>query len=282
MAGLRIFLISTVLPAVVPLVERLRELGHEPVAWLSARRPPERPPPPFPNANDEVAPAKLDVLLVTEKARIAPLVHAYAPDLAMCWGFPWKIALDALEAPRLGSINLHPGLLPRHRGPVPMAWALREGDPHFGLTWHRMDAELDTGPILAQATVPIEDDDCTIDEIAPKLLPAALDLLPGVLERVRAGDPGDPQRDEDATWAGHFGEDYAAIDLGRPARQLHDQVRAWRFTFGLAPVVGPILELDGERLLVTRTSLREVAGARRLEAGDGPLWLVESSPASDF
>jgi methionyl-tRNA formyltransferase len=60
---------------------------------------------------------------------------------------------------------------------------------------------------------------------------------------------------------------------------VHDQVRAWQLTFGLAPVPGPILELDGERLLVTRTSLRKVEGARRLEAGDGPLWLVESSPA---
>jgi methionyl-tRNA formyltransferase len=278
-AGLRIFLISTVPPAADPLIVRLRELGHEPVAWLSARREPGRAPPPFPNANDEDAPAGLDVLLVTHKQAIAPLVRAYAPDLTLCWGFPWKIPLDALEAPPLGSVNLHPGLLPRHRGPVPMAWALRAGDPHIGVTWHRMDAELDTGPILAQATIPVEDDDCTILEIAPKLLPAALDLLPVMLERVRAGDPGDPQREEEATWAGHFGEDYATIDLGRPARQVHDQVRAWQLTFGLAPVPGPILDLDGERLLVVRTSLREVAGARRLQAGDGPLWLVESSPA---
>ena len=72
--------------------------------------------------------------------------------------------------PRLGSINVHPALLPRHRGPIPLAWALREGDAAWGSTWHRMDAELDTGNMLAQATVPIEDDDVDIAEFGPRLL----------------------------------------------------------------------------------------------------------------
>ena len=52
-------------------------------------------------------------------------------------------------------------MLPRHRGPIPLAWAFRDGDGQYGVTWHRMDAELDTGPILAQATVPMEDDEGT-------------------------------------------------------------------------------------------------------------------------
>jgi methionyl-tRNA formyltransferase len=128
--------------------------------------------------------------------------------------------------------------------------------------------------------VPIEDYDCTIDEIGPKLLVAAVGLLPLVLERVEAGEPGEAQDEEGATWAGHFGEDYATIDLAQSARRVHDQVRAWSLTFRLSPVAGPLLELDGERLRVLRTSLRDPGGdARRVAAADGPLWIVESEPA---
>ena len=50
----------------------------------------------------------------------------------LCWGFPWKIPQAALDVPRLGSVNMHPALLPRHRGPIPLAWALRDGDPVWG------------------------------------------------------------------------------------------------------------------------------------------------------
>jgi methionyl-tRNA formyltransferase len=142
-----------------------------------------------------------------------------------------------------------------------------------------MDAELDTGPILAQTTVPVEDDDCTIEEVGPKLLGAALELLPRVLERLEAGDPGDPQPAHGASWAGHFGEDYLEVDWSQPARMIHNQVRAWTFTFGLSGLLGPIADLDGARVRLVRTSLVERTGAVRVETGDGSLWIVEHEPA---
>ena len=85
---------------------------------------------------------------------IAPLLASVEPDLVVCMGFPWKIPPDALAVPRLGWLNGHPSLLPRHRGPLPVAWAIREGDEEIGITFHRMDADLDTGPILAQRRYP--------------------------------------------------------------------------------------------------------------------------------
>ena len=115
--------------------------------------------------------------------------------------------------------------------------------------------------------------------VGPRIAPIALGLLPQVLERVAAGDPGDPQPQEGVTWAGHFGEDYATVDWAQPARRIHDQVRAWSFTFGLSPVNGPIAELDGKRVKLLRTSLADPGGdARRVEAGDGPIWVVASEP----
>ena len=122
-----------------------------------------------------------------------------SPDLLLCWGFPWKIPLSALQVPRLGSVNCHPALLPRHRGPVPLAWALREGDGQYGVTWHRMDAELDTGAILAQAVVPMEDDDFEITVVGPRMGarragPAAAG--PGACRRRRSGRPAAVRRGE--------------------------------------------------------------------------------------
>jgi methionyl-tRNA formyltransferase len=280
--GLRIVAISTVQPLLEPLVPVLRELGHEPVAIVSARRRPDAPAPTdMPALTDASAPAGVDLLFAKDSYAIEPLLRAYEPDVALCWGFPWKIPLPALQVPRYGSANCHPAKLPRHRGPIPFAWALREGDPEFGVTWHRMDAELDTGAILAQTTVPIEDSDTTIREIGPRVAAASFGLLPLVLEKLVAGDPGEPQDDSVATWAGHFEEDYAEVDWSQSARAVHNQVRAWNLTFGLSPgIVAPVAEVDGERLRLVRTSLTDPGdpAARRVECGDGPIWIVESEP----
>ncbi|HET7855272.1 MAG TPA: formyltransferase family protein [Gaiellaceae bacterium] len=279
--GYRVVVISAVLPVAEPLIAQLRELGHDPVAWLLPRRAPDRPPPPWGEVTDASAPARLSLLFAHDKDTVAPLLRAFEPDVVLCWGFSWKLPPEALDVPRLGAVNHHPGRLPRHRGPIPLAWAMRDGDSEFGLTWHRMDAEYDTGPILAQTTVPIEDEDTTIEVIGPKLIQAALALLPGVFERLEAGDPGDAQPTEGATWAGLFEEDYAMVDWRRPARAIHNQVRAWHLAFGLSPVEGPIAELDGERVKLLRTSLTDPGdGARAVECGDGPIWIVESEPVS--
>jgi methionyl-tRNA formyltransferase len=280
--SLRVVVVSNPPPVVNAVVPHLAELGHEVVALLAARTEPGRPPPPawVERLADANAPAGIDLLFPHDKHGVKRLLRAYEPDLMLCWGFPWKIPAAALAVPRLGSINLHPAELPRYRGPVPFAWALRSGDSRIGVTWHRMDAELDTGPILGQATVPIEDTDQTILDIGPRTTAAALGLLPAVLEKAIAGDPGEPQDDSQATWAGHFEDDeYARVDWLHSARKIHVQVRAWQLTFNMSGIVAPVADLDGERVRLVRTSLTDPGdGARRVEAGDGPLWIVESEP----
>ena len=274
----RIVAICTVRPIATALVGALRDLGHDPVALLAPRRETEQEE--FLRLTGASAPPGLDLLFARDKWSIERLVRAYEPDLAICWGFPWKIPQAALDVPRLGSINHHPGLLPRHRGPIPLAWAVREGDAAWGITWHRMDAELDTGNVLAQTTVPIEDDDVDIRDFGPRIIGAGLELLPAVLDRVAAGDPGDPQPTEGASWAGHFeDDDYALVDWARPARQIHNQVRAWHLTFGMSGLVAPVAELDGEQVVLLQTRLTDPGdGARRVECGDGPIWVVAFRP----
>src|SRR5204863_139741 len=136
----------------------VRAAGHEVVALLTNRVAMGGGAAPGDSATSELvfgAPGDLDVLLPASRSTIAPLLASAQPDLVVCMGFPWKIPADALAVPRLGWLNGHPSLLPRHRGPLPVAWAIREGDDEVGITFHRMDAELDTGPILSQRSFPL-------------------------------------------------------------------------------------------------------------------------------
>jgi len=277
----RIVIFSTVAPAVLGFDAILRAAGHEPVAVLAPRLPEDADPRrrEFYNAMVEGAPAGLDVCLVPSKDRLPRLVAAYEPDLGLCMGYPWKLPREVLEIPRLGVLNGHPSLLPRHRGPIPMAWAFREGDAEFGMTYHLMDEEFDTGPVLAQGSLPMPPD-AWFDDLRPLFPELVQELLPKALARLAAGDRGDPQSEEGATYAGLFEEDYVYVDWSKPALEIHTQARAWSVAFAFrAGERGPIADLAGERLRLLRTSLTEIAGARRVECGVGPLWIVESEPA---
>jgi methionyl-tRNA formyltransferase len=197
------------------------------------------------------------------------MLSAYEVDVGLCTGFPWLVPREALETPPLGIVNGHPSLLPRYRGPFPIAWAVRNGEDEIGMSYHFMDAGFDTGNLLAQTRIPLAADD-TWETVVPKLEAAAQELLPAVFHRLEAGDPGDPQPEE-GEYQSEFEEDYERIDASRTAAEVHAQVRAWSFVPEFAQK-GPRL---GD-LRVTRTSLIDVDGAERLDCADGPVWIVAS------
>jgi methionyl-tRNA formyltransferase len=278
MDGWRVVFVSQVLPALLAMEGGFRQAGHEPVALLTTRRPPtDRDRYPEFQALIAEAPLHLDVLIPSDRTRIAPLLASYEPDLVVCMGFPWRIPPEALAIPRLGAINMHPSLLPRRRGPSPVAWTFRNGETEVGLSIHRMDEDFDTGALLAQGSTPIDDFE-DWDTLGEKLGPLAAGLMQRALERVAAGDPGDPQEGE-PSYAGFFEEDYVRIDWTRPAREIHNQVRAWRF-MAFAPaggVRGAIADIDGETVRVLRTRLEPGDGVR-MECADGPIWILETEP----
>jgi methionyl-tRNA formyltransferase len=268
---LRVVLISEVGPAVEGLSQLLRASGHEPVALLCVRRDTER----YTELSDllAAAPPELDIVMPAARDRIAPLLGLFEPDVALCIGFPWKIPPDALAVPRHGIVNGHPSLLPRYRGPSPVSWAIRNGDREFGFTFHYMDAELDTGNILGQVRVPL-DDEHSWEELTPKLAETVGAMLPAVLARVESGDPGDPQDETQASYLGKFEPEYVRIDWSRPATEIERQVRAWRFHAAI-PRGGALAEVDGELVRVLRVS-REAGEGTAMACGDGTLWIVET------
>jgi methionyl-tRNA formyltransferase len=268
----------TVLPVVARgYAEILRALGHEPVAVIAPRRRmPGAPPTPF--AAEHVAddPEDLDVLFAATKHSIAPLLRAYQPDLALCTGFPWLIPAEAIAVPKHGIVNGHPSLLPRYRGPFPVAWAVRNGETEIGMSYHLMDAQFDTGNVLVQKTMPLGDEE-TSESLFGQMPAVTAELLPIVFDKLARGDRGEPQ--EGGEYQSVFEDDYRFVDLTQTAEEVHRQTRAWAFMPPFFPDMGPIFERDGTSVRLLRTSLTEVAGAERLDCADGPLWIVESAPA---
>jgi methionyl-tRNA formyltransferase len=272
----QIVLVSQVPQAVQGLTAFLRTLGHEPVALLCSRDHAGR----YGDAFDVLVrdtPPELDIVIPASRTGVAPLLRTYEPDLLMCLGFPWKIPPDALEVPRLGAMNGHPSLLPSYRGPSPISWAIRNGERELGYTFHRMDAELDTGAILAQGTFELGDEH-SWEELEPKLVELVLDLLPKALARIEAGDPGDAQQGE-GSYFSFFGPDYARIDWSRSTDEIHRQVQAWRFASFAPGERGALAELDGETVRVLRTSLAEREDARAMGTRDGTIWITETEAA---
>jgi methionyl-tRNA formyltransferase len=274
--SLRVVIVTRIPPVLAGFDAVIREAGHEPVAFLTMRNvdgrygPPEQTGELVMGAGEEI-----DVLLPARRATIAPLLASVEPDLVVCMGFPWRIPPDALAVPRLGWLSGHPSLLPLHRGPLPVAWAIREGDEEIGITFHRMDAELDTGPILSQRRIPL-------GELEPPdvFYPRTGPVIAEALDRLAAGEDGTPQPGG-GSYESFFDADDAWLDLSRPAPEVHRLAWAWLYAFSLDGVRGPLLELDGAPVRVLATSLTEVEGARRLECGDGPLWIVETEELSE-
>ena len=85
------------------------------------------------------------------------LVAELQPDVACVACFSQRIPISLLALPRLGFLNMHPALLPAHRGPAPLFWIFRGGEPTAGVTIHFMDAGLDTGDIAAQESFALPD-----------------------------------------------------------------------------------------------------------------------------
>jgi methionyl-tRNA formyltransferase len=273
--------------AAAQLDAQFRELGHELVGVITMRN--DRRPDRFAALVGDM-PAQVDVAVPGTPHRVAPLLRAFEPDLAVCMGFGWRIRPDALAVPRLGILNSHPSLLPRWRGPNPFGWTFRGGDSEAGYTFHLMDADFDTGPILAQGAMPIDDDDTIQTLFFERSRELTGDLLARAIARLESGDRGDPQSSDGALHAPVFEDEYTEIDWTQPARDVHNQVRAW-FIPSVSGIMGALTTLAGTRVRVLKTQLAnggveakpgailDVEGKTLLvQCGDAPIRILETEP----
>lgn len=173
-------------------------------------------------------------------------------DVAVVVAYGLILPQPVLDAPRLGCINVHASLLPRWRGAAPIQRAILAGDQVTGITIMRMQAGLDTGPMLAKARVPVEDK--TSGELHAELAEVGARLLVDTLAGIEHLRP-EEQNDLEANYAAKIDKAEARIDFTRSAELIEREVRAF------APFPGSWLQLDGERIKVLKAHVIGVNGA---------------------
>lgn len=154
--------------------------------------------------------------------------------------------------PRLGTINLHASLLPQYRGAAPINHALMQGEKETGVTTFKLKHEIDTGNILLQERVVVDDDD-NAASLHDKLMQAGSDLLVKTVEGLRDGTLSEKQQEDlSATEIKHapkiFRED-CEIDWHQAAHTIRNFIR------GLSPRPGAFTFLKNKRIIITRAAV---------------------------
>jgi len=210
-------------------------------------------------------------------------LHAWAPDVIVVAAFGQILRQEVLDLPEFGCINVHTSLLPRWRGAAPINAAILHGDEETGVTIMKMDAGLDTGPILAQRSVRIQQDE-TSGSLFETLSQLGADLLLETLPKYFNGQIAPtPQPEEGVTYAGMLKKQEGELDFSRPAVELERKVRAFN------PWPGTYFDWNGNPLKVHRASCgsgKKRVGERVIHNGlpaiatsDGVLILEEVQPA---
>jgi methionyl-tRNA formyltransferase len=179
------------------------------------------------------------------------LIRDFAPDGLLLAAYGQLVPPDVLDAAPRPPLNVHPSLLPRHRGAAPVASTILSGDAEGGVTLMVMTPQLDAGPIVAQWRVPLTGHEAT-PELEARLADLAAEVVPEQLERWAAGSIETVLQDESrATLIRPFTRRDGWIDWRRSAVEIDRQVRA------LQPWPGAWTTVDGRRLHVRRAHALE-------------------------
>lgn len=159
--------------------------------------------------------------------QFADTLAATGADVAVVVAYGKILPEHLLHIPPHGFVNLHPSLLPRHRGPSPIQWTLVCGDQVTGVTTMLLDEGMDTGPILLQRRVAIEPRD-TVETLAPRLAVEGADLLVETLDGIEEGTVHPrPQPADGANVTPMLRRSFAKIEWEMPARHLVNRLRGF-------------------------------------------------------
>ncbi len=197
-----------------------------------------------------------------EKVRQADFMdelRRLGPDLAVVVAFGQIFRRELLDLPLHGCLNLHGSLLPRYRGAAPIQAAIAAGERRTGVTTMKMDAGMDTGPILLTAELDIGPRE-TAAELAPRLAALGSALMVETLARLASGTLRPrPQDHELATYAPRLAKADGVVDWRLEAREIYNRWRAF------TPWPGLSSDLRGETVKILE--VEELTG---LEPAAGP------------
>ena len=269
----------------VPCLQRLLEDGHEvPAVFTQPDKPVGRhavltPPPVKQLALSHRIPVYQPTKMRDGTA--AALLRELAPDCLVVVAYGRILPQEILDVPPRGCVNIHGSLLPRYRGAAPIQWSVIRGETVTGVTSMFMDAGMDTGDIIDTLTTPIGENE-TAGELFERLAPLGARLLSTTLAAIADGTvTRRPQNDAEATMAPMLEKAMGRLDLTRPARELHNQVR------GMNPWPGAFCTAGGKTLKIHETRVAAGSGAPgtllcadpvTVACGEGALQLVTVQP----
>ena len=228
---MRVIFMGTPAP-VIPVMEKLCEMNG--VEVVAAVTPPDRErgrgrrsePPPVKEAALRLGVPVWQPDSLRSKAAQAELA-ALSPDVIVVAAYGKLLPRPVLELPRHGCINLHPSLLPRHRGPSPVATAILEGDEATGISLMLLDEGMDTGPVIAQRGYTLTSKE-TAGELTNTLFAMGAELLIDSLVPWTQGQlQAQPQEDAQATTSRKLDRADGLADWMLPAETLARQCRAY-------------------------------------------------------
>ena len=267
----------------VPALDALVAAGHEVAcAYTQPPRPAgrgkrDRPSPVQARAEALGLPVRHPASLKDAEAQAE--FAALGADLAVVAAYGLILPQAVLDAPRRGCLNIHASLLPRWRGAAPIHRAILAGDAETGVCIMRMEAGLDTGPVLLREGVPIGAAETT-GELHDRLAALGGRLIVEALARPDDLTP-EPQPEEGIIYAAKIDKAEAAVDWSRPAGAVARQVN------GLSPFPGAWTLHDGRRLKLLRAGVAAGEGAPgavlpgeplRVACGAGAVELLELQP----
>ncbi len=192
-------------------------------------------------------------------------MRSLEPDLGVMAYVILLVPQEALDIPKLGTIQYHPSLLPLHRGPSSINWPIIQGSKKTGLSIFWPDEELDTGPILLQKEVEIGEDDTLGSIYFDRLFPMGVAAMLEAVDLVREGKaPRIEQDHSKATYESWCRKADVEIDWSRPVTEIHNLIR------GASPQPGAWTTRDGSVLKIFDS-------ANRPEAGGAPGEVVDVS-----
>ena len=187
---------------------------------------------------------------VRDRAFVEALAEARA-DMIVTAAYGRILVPEVLELTRLGAVNVHGSLLPRHRGAAPVQQAILDGDAESGISWLVMDEEVDHGLVIAREAIPIEADDDAAS-LMQRLASLAARHTGDVLAAYAAGRLVAREQDhEAATFTRLLTRSDGAIDWSRPAQAIERQIR------GTRPWPGAYAAYEGRRVKIHAAHLRE-------------------------
>jgi methionyl-tRNA formyltransferase len=215
------------------------------------------------------------------------LITSLQADLCVMAFVTQLVPQACLDAPRLGSIQYHPSLLPKHRGPSSINWPIIQGKTETGLTIFWPDEGLDTGPVLLQKGVDIGPNDTLGSVYFEKLFPLGVDAMAEAVEMVRNGTaPRIEQIGSDATYESWCTAEDAEIDWTQSADTIHCLIR------GTDPQPGAWTTLGGNKVNLYGSRIADGSGAAgtildisdeglTIAAADGAVLVMRIRPHDD-